>query len=651
MPDQYTPNLGLVLMARGDLNWDTTLNSQLTTLDALGALGQLAVSPTEFPSTTLRVKVSAGTYQQASGTAVSYSGTAALVLTANSSNYLYLTDAGVLTTSTTNWPTGVNVVRLAIVLTGAAAVNSVIDSRCPYVSFGASAGAMALGGTIGGSPTVGSVLTVGSGGILAQVTAVPISAGGTGQTTASNALNALLPTQTGNSGKVLTTNGTSPSWATGPGGSLLATNNLGDVSSPATSLNNILPVQTGNSGRVLSTDGAGTVFWASVGGVGTVTSVGLGMPSEFTVTGSPITGSGTLTAAWVTQSANKIHAGPTTGSAAAPTFRSLVPADYPVFIASGGSHAAGAVPDPGSSSGTTRFLREDATWVAPSGSGTVTSVGLTAPSWLDVSGSPVTSSGTIAVTAANTTTANFVLAAPNGSTGALSPRALVPADYPVFIASGGSHTAGAVPDPGASAGSTKFLREDATWAVPSSAGTVTSVGLSVPSWLTVTGSPVTSSGTIAVTATNTTTANFVLAAPDGSAGALIPRALAPGDLPTALLRINSHYGTWQPLPSMVGTTITIDWAVSDRWYGTLPTTLIDFAYTNVPASGRGQVLLLRLTQPASGATVPGSWPAGSVFPGGTAHFLTQVNSATDLVTVSLNPGGGYDTGPAFLNLL
>jgi hypothetical protein len=39
----------------------------------------------------------------------------------------------------------------------------------------------------------------------------------------------------------------------------------------------------------------------------------------------------------------------------------------PTFGASGASHAVGYVPDPGSSAGTTRFLREDATWVATSG--------------------------------------------------------------------------------------------------------------------------------------------------------------------------------------------------------------------------------------------------------------------------------------------
>lgn len=38
-----------------------------------------------------------------------------------------------------------------------------------------------------------------------------------------------------------------------------------------------------------------------------------------------------------------------------------------LFVASGASHAAGAVPDPGSTASTGRYLREDATWVAPPG--------------------------------------------------------------------------------------------------------------------------------------------------------------------------------------------------------------------------------------------------------------------------------------------
>lgn len=47
-----------------------------------------------------------------------------------------------------------------------------------------------------------------------------IANGGTGQTTANDALNALLPTQTGNNGKVLSTDGTNTSWVAGAVGSV-----------------------------------------------------------------------------------------------------------------------------------------------------------------------------------------------------------------------------------------------------------------------------------------------------------------------------------------------------------------------------------------------------------------------------------------------
>ena len=44
------------------------------------------------------------------------------------------------------------------------------------------------------------------------------------------------------------------------------------------------------------------------------------------------------------------------------------------------------------------------------------------------------------------------------------------ADDTVFGASGSNHSKGLVPDPGATSGSTKFLREDGTWAVPAGGG-------------------------------------------------------------------------------------------------------------------------------------------------------------------------------------
>lgn len=84
---------------------------------------------------------------------------------------------------------------------------------------------------------------------------------------------------------------------------------------------------TGASG---STYLDGTGHWTTPsGGSGTVTSVALSLPGIFNVSGSPVTTSGTLTGALATQSANLVFAGPTTGAAAAPTFRSLVGGDLP----------------------------------------------------------------------------------------------------------------------------------------------------------------------------------------------------------------------------------------------------------------------------------------------------------------------------------
>ena len=94
----------------------------------------------------------------------------------------------------------------------------------------------------------------------------------------------------------------------------------------------VLQTVQGTAGQVLTSDGAGAPYWATVSGTGTVTSVGLSMPSMFNVTGSPVTISGTLTADLANQTANTVFAGPTSGSATAPTFRALVNADVPATL-------------------------------------------------------------------------------------------------------------------------------------------------------------------------------------------------------------------------------------------------------------------------------------------------------------------------------
>lgn len=139
-----------------------------------------------------------------------------------------------------------------------------------------------------------------------------------------------------------------------------------------------------------------------------------------------------------------------TDNAAADSSDVTVPG-YTPFVASGGSHASGLVPDPGAVAGTTKFLREDSTFqVPPTGYTTIQDEGtpVTARSTIDFQG------GAVTVTDAGGKTV-----------------VSVPAQQ-VFGASGLSHAQGLVADPGSVAGSTRFLREDSSWAVPSAGSSV-----------------------------------------------------------------------------------------------------------------------------------------------------------------------------------
>jgi hypothetical protein len=87
-------------------------------------------------------------------------------------------------------------------------------------------------------------------------------------------------------------------------------------------------------------NGAAAPYWDSCSGGGTVTSITATAP----LTGGTITGSGSIGCA--------------------------------TMVASGGSHAAGCVGDPGSSAGSTKFWREDATFAVPAGGGSGTVDGI-----------------------------------------------------------------------------------------------------------------------------------------------------------------------------------------------------------------------------------------------------------------------------------
>lgn len=89
------------------------------------------------------------------------------------------------------------------------------------------------------------------------------------------------------------------------------------------------PTGTPDGTKFLRDDGV----WSSVAGAsgGTVTSVALSLPTEFSVSGSPVTGSGTLTGSWASQSANLVFR---SGSGGTPSFSALASGDIPSLAAS-----------------------------------------------------------------------------------------------------------------------------------------------------------------------------------------------------------------------------------------------------------------------------------------------------------------------------
>lgn len=150
------------------------------------------------------------------------------------------------------------------------------------------------------SVTVTAGTGIGGGGAVALGSSVSLNVSyGTTSTTATVGNDTRLPPAPGTQGRVLYDSGSA--W---------------------------VALGVGSSGQFLQTQGASAnPQWATVSGAGTVTSVGLSLPSIITVTGSPVTTSGTLTGTLATQTANFAFLGPTTGAAAAPTFRAFVTAD------------------------------------------------------------------------------------------------------------------------------------------------------------------------------------------------------------------------------------------------------------------------------------------------------------------------------------
>lgn len=283
----------------------------------------------------------------------------------------------------------------------------------------------------------------GSGSGSVTTTPVQVGEGGTGATTASAARTNL------GLGTIATQNANNVSIT---GGTVI---NISDIavadggtgaSTADGALANLLPSYSSNSNKVLSvkSDASG-VEWTT-NGAGTVTSVAASVPTGLSISGTPITSSGTLAITyasgyaipttakqtdWDTAYTDRLKwDGGATGLTASTGRTSLglgtiatqdasnvaitggsVSGITDLAVADGGTGASTAanarinlLPSYTSNGSKVLALNSGATdveWISAGGSGTVTSVDLSVPTGLAVSGNPVTTSGTLAITFAS----------------------------------------------------------------------------------------------------------------------------------------------------------------------------------------------------------------------------------------------------------
>ena len=231
-----TPKIGDIRIIDGNISMYSSVSAGWVRLagsgSGTGSVTSVAISggstgltTTGSPITTSGTIILGGTLAVANG------GTGVTTSTGSGANVLSISPLFTGTPGSPTAPVGTNTTQLATTAFVAAAVSA---STAGVSSFSA--------GSTGLTPNIGTTGIVTLGGTLS------VANGGTGATTSTSAFNALVPTQTGNAGKFLTTNGTNTSWATVSGG----------------------------------------------GGAGSVTSVGMSVPAFLSVTGSPITSSGTL---------------------------------------------------------------------------------------------------------------------------------------------------------------------------------------------------------------------------------------------------------------------------------------------------------------------------------------------------------------------
>ena len=435
------------------------------------------------------------------------------------------------------------------------------------------------------------------------------------------------------------------------------------VGAIAYSSNDALYLTTaGSAGQVLtSAGGTGAPTWTTLSGGGTVTSVNLTAGTGISVSGGPITSSGSI---------NVVNTAPDQIVSLTAGTNVTITGTYPSFtIAASGGGGSGTVTSVAASGGTTglTFSGSPITTsgtltlggtlaVASGGTGQTTytdgqllignSTGntLTKATLTAGSGITVTNSAggiTIASTAGGgSVTSVDVSGGTTGLTtsgGPITGAGTITFGGTLAVASGGTgatSAASALTNLGAYPASNPSGFTSNVGTVTSVSGTGTVSGLSLSGTVTSTGS-LTLGGALAVTASDfaSQTANTVLAAPNGSAGVPTFRSLVAADVPTL------NQNTTGTASNVTGIVAVLNGGTGASVAGT--------ARTNLSAAGSGantDITSIALTSgtiinaPTAGTDLVNKTYADSISAGINFHQSVNLASATTLAAYTYNNG-------------